>query len=671
MRTVEGLRLERLDLGKLRREAPGGGPARVLGALTLLALSFGACDPGARVQPSFDGSLDGSLPPNLMGLVSVRLEPPDVSVRSVDGSTPSVTFTAIGTFDDGREEDISDQLTFVAVGRSDLGFFDGPTFTAFGTVGGTTSVEVRAGPVGVQGSLTVVLERSASLPPGGGADPIPDDPTELFGGPEEPARAPTLVYPNAGVVFPPNLGRVEIHWLRGPRDNTLFELAFVNDVTDVRFYARCERPEGIQDDGCIVEPSGQTWAWVARTNAGGDPVTLRIRATDDAGSALGVSATADLAFSRDEVDGTIYYWTVSDGGQIVRFDFGSDAVEGERVLGPEATQSGSCVGCHALSRDGRKLVGSVGGQNRGGMVLMDLESFTAVRNESERDDHILQFASFRPDGDEMVGIYGDDEEADNYGDLLLFDTRCDAANMATCGDQTSKIELGGAEASHPDWAPDDSRIAYTDVGQHNTSQRPLAGAIAYVEREGNGWSGPVELVPRVSGISRYNPHFAPDSSFLVYNESTCPGGDNESRACNGDTDPSATIWAVPRNGGDPVLLANATAPGVLDESGDLANTFPRFTPFEFVLLESDTGRVRLMWLSFSSTRRYGLRETLDSGSGESDRGTYLWMVAIQPDRLFRGEDPSFAPFALPFQDLTTSNHIATWTTESVGEIPLD
>jgi hypothetical protein len=31
-----------------------------------------------------------------------------------------------------------------------------------------------------------------------------------------------------------------------------------------------------------------------------------------------------------------------------------------------------------------------------------------------------------------------------------------------------------------------------------------------------------------------------------------------------------------------------------------------------------------------------------------------------------GTDPSFAAFALPFQDLTTSNHIAAWTTMSVG-----
>jgi hypothetical protein len=242
--------------------------------------------------------------------------------------------------------------------------------------------------------------------------------------------------------------------------------------------------------------------------------------------------------------------------------------------------------------------------------------------------------------------------------------------MDTCGQMTGRIELGGREASHPDWAPDDRRIAFTDVGLNRTSQRPGHGAIAYVERDGDGWSDPVTLVERAEGRSRYNPAFAPDSSFLVFHESVCPGGDTSARDCNADTDPSARMWAVPRDGGTPVELARAHAPGVLDEDDQLANTFARFAPFEFVLESGDLGTTRLMWLSFSSTRRYGLRETPSSSSRESDRGTYLWMVAIDPDAVAAGADPSFAPFALPFQDLSTSNHIAVWTTESVGDAPI-
>jgi hypothetical protein len=44
------------------------------------------------------------------------------------------------------------------------------------------------------------------------------------------------------------------------------------------------------------------------------------------------------------------------------------------------------------------------------------------------------------------------------------------------------------------------------------------------------------------------------------------------------------------------------------------------------------------------------------------------MVAIDPARLAKGLDPSSAAFCLPFQDITTSNHIAQWTS-GVAQVP--
>jgi hypothetical protein len=65
-----------------------------------------------------------------------------------------------------------------------------------------------------------------------------------------------------------------------------------------------------------------------------------------------------------------------------------------------------------------------------------------------------------------------------------------------------------------------------------------------------------------------------------------------------------------------------------------------------------------MWFTFSSRRAYGLRSP-----GGSDM--WIWMAAIDPDAVMAGRDGSFAAFALPFQDLGTSNHIAQWTTQIV------
>jgi hypothetical protein len=644
--------------------------------LALLASLFAVlalgCDCQGTLDESGDAQVmpeDGAAPP-IEGLMSLRVEPADATIV-IDGTTPATQdYRAFGTFADGSERDVTASVQFALTNRS-LGTFSGATFRSGVTFGGRTRVRAQAGFVTAEAALTIVLRRTTSIPPASG-DPLPADPGSLFGGAEDTSRAPTLVYPNDGVVLPPNLGRIEIHWLRGASSNTLFEVAFENDVTDVRAYVRCERPEGVRDDGCIWEPSGDAWRWIATTNAGGDPLTVQVRATDDAGGGVGTSSTIAMRFARDPLMGTIYYWTVSDGGRIMRYDFGAAAGEAERVMGPELAQNGRCVGCHALSPDGTKLVGSVGGQNNGGMILMDLATFTPLQNESRDSDHILQFASFSPDGNEMVGVYGDDRDLPTYGDLLLFDTRCTPDTMGTCGTITSQVDLGDGEASHPAWSPDGTRIAYTDVGEHNTSQRPWHGAIAYVERAADGtWSDPATLVPRGDGLNRYNPAWSPDSSFLVFDESTCPGGDVSDIDCDGDTDPTATMQAVPRDGGTPVVLARAQAPGVLDDARPHASTFPRFAPFTFVLDDGEFGTHRVVYLSFSSTRRYGLRETLPSSGDESDRGTWLWMSALDADAATDGADPSYPAFVLPFQDLATSNHIAVWTTAAVGEPPLN
>ena len=48
-----------------------------------------------------------------------------------------------------------------------------------------------------------------------------------------------------------------------------------------------------------------------------------------------------------------------------------------------------------------------------------------------------------------------------------------------------------------------------------------------------------------------------------------------------------------------------------------------------------------------------------ANTSETTKGTLIWMVGVNPGA--GGRDPSFAAFCLPFQDVTTSNHIAQWT----------
>jgi Tol biopolymer transport system component len=246
-----------------------------------------------------------------------------------------------------------------------------------------------------------------------------------------------------------------------------------------------------------------------------------------------------------------------------------------------------------------------------------------------------------------VGVYAD-EGATDYN-LLLFD--------GATGGSLGTIDTGSTAAdpaNHPDWSPDGSRIAFTRMGIKGTNQRMFKGSIEMVTFDGADWSDPTVIVPNQNGKNRYYPSFSPDGSLLIFNESTCDGGNETGAECDADMDETATLWIVPAASGDtPIVLQNGNAPGVADQSETrLTNSFPKWSPFVFRRDKEQEARV--MWLTFSSRRNYGLR----SPPGD---GALIWMVAVEPDKALAGEDPSHAAFAMPYQDLNTSNHIAQWT----------
>ena len=134
-------------------------------------------------------------------------------------------------------------------------------------------------------------------------------------------------------------------------------------------------------------------------------------------------------------------------------------------------------------------------------------------------------------------------------------------------------------------------------GESPTSQRPFNCGIEVIDEQNGAWSAPSTVVPIQSGLNRFNPDFVPDSSFVVYSESTCPNNQNTNGQCDGDDDPSTKTWAVQAQAGaTPVLLANAAGPGAEDGNDtDLHDTFPRSSPFEAAY---DNGKV--YWVTISS-----------------------------------------------------------------------
>lgn len=618
--------------------------ARVAAACMLVSVVSFGCQ--TRFVPDYGGSRTDGAAGNDGGgpaaaFTAIRVEPATATVVVSPGKPATQQFRAFGKAANGAEREITTMVSW-ATDRPALAMTDaGGLATTSSFAGGQVSVRASSGTISGSARLLITFSAINQAEGAGAMPPLPATPGASFGGTVDPARAPELVYPNDGVLLPPNLNGIEVHFRPGAPANTLFEIGFQNDVTDVRVYTRCVPLA----DGCLYQPTQTVWRQIAETNRGVGALKLSVRAADDAGTGVGQSGRINLQFSKDDVRGALYYWTTSKPSAILRWDFGSTSqTKAEEVITPAAGDGSTCVGCHAISRDGKKMVATLGGQGDGRVLLWDLAGNKRMAFDPTPQQR-SQFESWNPDGSEFVGMYTDDRKA-GPSNLIVFD--------GTTALKKGEIDLGGLRADHPDWSPDGARIVFTSadpVGSF-TDQKPERAGLAFIERAGAGWSAPKTLLPAVAGKNRYYPAIAPTNGFMVFNESTCAGTDRES--CDGDADPSAQLFALPLGsvpgGAPPTALVNANRPGVSDKGQtNLTTSYPKWSPFVFALNEEH----QILWVTVSSTRKYGLRQ---DASGMS-----LWMFAVDPAGL-NGGDPSFAAFCLPFQDLKTSNHIAQWTT---------
>jgi hypothetical protein len=601
------------------------------------------------------------------GVTALAISPPTATLTVTNGGPAQTQQYAVSGTVNGSQQDLTNQVSYTVDPPGVVTISSSGLATTTGTSGGVVRVTASSGTASATATLTVMYTFVGADP--GMASGVPADAgTRFTSTTNDQTRAPQLVYPNDGVLFPPNIAGVEIHFLPGSTSNTLFEVSIVGALATITSYIRCVAPAGIT--GCIYTPDPALWASVARSNAGQGPAHLTVRGTDDTGSSVGASSTFQIQFARDSVSGGLYYWTSSNGGAIMRWDFGGSTTTAQRYLTSANTDGRACIGCHALSLDGTKLVASAGGQNDGRVLLWNISANAALQAFPLASRS--QFSSWNADGSQFVGMYGDPQTGAGSMtgkagpvNLIIFD--------GNTGAVAQTIDLGGLRADHPDWskAPASDTIVFSSVDPTavTTDQKPSTGAIAFVQRDVAGvWGAPQTLVPSQLGKNRYYPAISPDGTLVLFDESTCTAGTPAAgavpdRSCNADTDLTATVFLTQLPPGDPtpVLLANANKPGVADNGATaLTNSFPKWAPFITQLDEFS----KVYWFTFSSSRQYGLRSPpAPANMIETTKGQLIWMVGIKVGAA--GIDPSFTAFALPFQDITTSNHIAQWTTAFV------
>jgi hypothetical protein len=666
------------------------------------------------------GGSGGSVSYVEQNLIEFRVEPADVVLNVQLGQAEELEYRAYGRYadDPDTEVELTERTVFYVPDNYLVAGFpaDGSsTLTTRLPVdaedaqqrGGTLTVRAQAantdGTVSTATtSLSVVLTGAivpaADAPEASPA--IPENPQQHFVGDVEPTLAPELVYPNDGVLLPPNLGQLEVHFRPGGTANELYQVQFESQRSTLTYYTRCYADSDEFEPGsCALTISGSDFENLASSNQGLGPVTLRVRGSDEAGH-FGASDSFQIEFAEERIDGAVYYWTTSNDSSIMRFDFGSGQSVPEVFVQPGSAKEGNtdCVGCHALSRQGDKAFFSIGNSSRGELLYMndlsrsvdDADFFTYNGAEldlpldvADRQNRVLT-GSFSPDGDQFVAVAPtNDPEADQK---LWF-------HSGVTGEREDSVQFTSFIPGQPDWSPLGDKIAVTAIGRNSATISFLEAGISLLEKHDGAWdaANPVEVVPAVSGKNRFNPTFFPDASVLLYSEvdqasyaggsyaNACTGANigTDGRFCNGYSDPAAKTWAVaPTAGATPVLLAHAAAPGVADtlydrpqtgvSQGDLMDTYPKAAPF----IISHRGK-NLGWFTVGSQRRAGLRKYFPHGSvvGDPASQALLWMFALDAAAVAGGTDGSYPGFFLPFQDLTTSNHMAQWTQRIVSDAP--
>src|SRR5690606_21360814 len=108
--------------------------------VSLVLVAVVGCGSGAG------GGDDGNGSGSIEGLVSLEVMPADQTLV-ISQSQPAVaTYTAIGHFDDGRTEDISDLVQFTLADGT-LGSFMASELTTTAEKGGQTEVRATAGAI--------------------------------------------------------------------------------------------------------------------------------------------------------------------------------------------------------------------------------------------------------------------------------------------------------------------------------------------------------------------------------------------------------------------------------------------------------------------------------------------------------------------------------------------
>lgn len=419
------------------------------------------------------------------------------------------------------------------------------------------------------------------------------------------AHEPVIVYPSHETMFPINVSHIHHEWTTGA-SNDLFRLVFEGPNTTVTIYTTTKS----------WEPSDEEWDWIAESNRGSG-VKLTVSALSTATpQKVWTSKPITLEFSAAEVEGALYYWSTGSAG--VMKALVSDRTPEKFYTDPKATDANTCVACHTLSKDGKRLAVGYGGEKlREVAVPARTSTVPATGNPTMASG----WTTFSPDGKKLLVA--------NNGVLTLID----ADTGAPVGPNNGIVPLGGAKATHPDWSALGDKVVVT-VAASVQNKSVSTGSIAILPYANGTWGALQTIVPSTgTNDNNFFPVFSPDSKWIAY--VNAQGGSKDAL--------TARLRLVPAAGGTPTELVRLNgrvnnADGVTNVGDSMPTWAPSTKPGVF-------------WLAFSSVRAYA---SLRAADAKLDQ---IWIAAIDPNKT----DPGYSAFWAPFQAMPEGNHRAFWT----------
>ena len=416
-------------------------------------------------------------------------------------------------------------------------------------------------------------------------------------GPKPPAPMPTPP-PAAGMPAPPadpmkpdpmkDKAKAEMDPLLA------YELRARSDRADVRVYVAAQHADFPRS----------TWTDLLREHTG---ATLRIELRGVRQSGAFVHAKPLELRVRAALHGAFYSFSTTAKG-VMRGEL-SRTHESLSLPSPDArgAPSAGCVGCHALSHDGKRGLAAVGGSES--LFSWSFANGAAGPTlEATEQSGDYAFGAFDLTAARIARVQA--------GRLSIFN-----ADTGTLLQQTPAPLLAASTA--PDWSPDSRFIALVLQTDKGSSLATVAVALD------GSLSEPQVLVSSGKDESFLWPVYSPDGAFIAYERRKGPMREAK----------DARLFLVRTSGGDPIELNALREKPMSDASA------PSFVP-------GDTPE--RAYLVFSSRRPVGSSFMPMEGQQQ------LFAAALDLSLAAAGKDPSGQAFWLPFQQRTSSYLRAQW-----------